>query len=59
MTIKFLVKKIVPDFTVKIRHDGEIIEEHLAGYIQNSSDKFYFTEIIDWTFYHTFIVIDC
>lgn len=58
MTIKFLVNKIVPDFPVKIRHKGEILEEHLAGDIQNSSDKFYFTELIDCTFYRTFVVID-
>ncbi len=58
MTIQFLAKKIVPDFPVRIRAKEGVVEEKLAGDIQNSKDEFYQTHLKDWTFYRKYLVID-
>lgn len=59
MTVRFLVGKIVPDFPVRLRGTDGIYEEKLAGVIYDSPDSIYDKiEVIDWTFYREFLLID-
>ena len=60
MTIKELAIHFTPDFPVKLRkfETGEIIEEEMAGYFQDSKDWFYSTvEVKDWTMYRKHLCI--
>lgn len=63
MTIQWLAKRVVPDFNIRIYSHSkigrtEVVEEEQAGTIASSQDKFYQTELKDFTFYHTFLRID-